>query len=193
MNVLIIYAHPNPKSFCHAIVEKVQAACQHAGHVVRVRDLYVLNFNPLLTAQDFITFKEGKVPSDIALEQDEIKWANLLIVVNPVWWTSMPAILKGYFDRVFSYGFSFKAGLDGGSVGLLTDKKAYIFNTLGNSTQMYGDSGMFRSMTQTISEGVFEFAAIKVLGHKYFTSVPSSTHEQRQEMLKEVEAIISSL
>lgn len=191
MNILIVYAHPNPKSFCHAILDTVQQALIAQGHEVHVRDLYALNFNPILSGADFVSFKSGKIPTDISVEQVEIRWAHIIVVINPVWWTSMPAILKGYFDRVFSYGFAFGAGTDGRVKGLLADKKVFIFNTMGNSREMYDQSGMFKSMIQTISQGVFEFSAMHVLGHHFFTSVTSSTPQQRESMLKEAEAIVS--
>ncbi len=193
MNVLVLYAHPNPKSFCHAILEVAVKTFEGEGHSVHVRDLYALKFNPILDASDFMAFKEGKTPLDIASEQDEIRWSDVIVIVFPIWWASMPAILKGYFDRVFSYGFSFGKGPGGSVVGLLSGKKVYIFNTLGNTEDSYQNLGMFKSISQTMEEGVLKFSAMQVMGHKYFSSVPSLTHDQRQSMLEEVKSIVMDL
>lgn len=192
MNVLIVYAHPNPKSFCHAIMETAKEAFEKKGGIVRVRDLYALHFNPVLTSSDFISLKQGQVPDDIAIEQEQVKWAKLIVMIYPIWWTSMPAILKGYLDRVFSNGFAFIAGPQGAK-GLLPDKNVYLINTLGNSHESYAQSGMFESLSQTLEVGVFEFSSMPVIGHTYLSSVPSVTHEARVDMLNEVKRIVENI
>ena len=101
MNYLVVYAHPNPKSFCHAIKEEVVACIKKKGENCEVRDLYQMGFNPVLGSSDFVQFLQKKTPEDIQKEQDLIRQADILVFVYPVWWFSMPAILKGYIDRVF--------------------------------------------------------------------------------------------
>ncbi|RMH80373.1 MAG: flavodoxin family protein [Acidobacteria bacterium] len=182
---LIVYAHPNPKSFNHAIKDRVRQVLESKGHV-EVRDLYELSFNPILSSRDFETLLSGGVPLDIALEQDYIKKSELLVFVYPIWWTGMPAILKGYIDRVFSYGFAY-AERDGQLVGLLTDKKVIIINTLGASELDYVPSGMEECLKKTTDLGVFNFCGMQVLKHIFLYSVPTVSHEERVNMLDRVQ------
>ena len=97
MKHLIIYAHPTLIVFCHAIlesVEKKKKVVKIKGHEVKIKDLYAVNFNPTLQPADFEAFGKGEIPSDIKNEQEEIKWADLITFIYPIWWASMPAILK---------------------------------------------------------------------------------------------------
>jgi NAD(P)H dehydrogenase (quinone) len=100
MKALILYAHPNPKSFCAAMKETLVKELKEKGHEVRIRDLYEIGFNPVLHADDFNEFFQNRVPADIKEEQDHIAWADLLVFVYPTWWIGMPAILKGYIGRI---------------------------------------------------------------------------------------------
>lgn len=126
MKHVIVYAHPNTESFNHAILETVKKELEEKGHEVRVRDLYELNFNPVLGASDFISFSQGNTPADIKEEQEHISWADSITFIYPVWWAGLPAILKGYVDRVFSHGFAYAYG-ENGIEKLLSGKKDYYY------------------------------------------------------------------
>ena len=122
MNILIIYAHPqSPNSFNHAICETIKNSVEQAGHMVKVRDLYALEFNPVLSA---VELSVKNAPVEVLIEQNFIHWADMLVFVYPLWWGGMPAIMHGYLDRVFSYGFAYTSGANG-SVGLLNNKRIY--------------------------------------------------------------------
>jgi len=84
MKTLVIYAHPNPKSFNAAIKDTLVEELTNKGHEVRVRDLYEMNFNPILSGRDFEQMQSGNMPQDIAEEQKHITWADTLILVYPV-------------------------------------------------------------------------------------------------------------
>lgn len=183
--ITLIYAHPNPKSFNHAIKEEVLNLLNSKGLQYQLRDLYALNFNPVLSAKDFETFLSGDVPEDIKKEQEIIGASDLLVFIYPVWWTGMPAILKGYIDRVFSYGFAYEER-DGELVGLLSDKKAVIINTLGASELDYRPSGMEDCLIKTTDIGIFKFCGIEVLKHLFLYSVPYITEDERKAMLERV-------
>ena len=109
MKYLVVYAHPNPKSFCHAIKEEIVVRLKEQGAIVDVRDLYQMGFNPVLSANDFMQLAQKKIPADIQKEQDLVAGADTIIFIYPVWWFSMPAILKGYVDRVFMRGLDRKS------------------------------------------------------------------------------------
>jgi len=188
---LIVYAHPNPASFNHAIKETVIRVLKERKQDIRVRDLYALHFDPVLKADDFQTFLEGKVPGDIAIEQGHVHWADQLTFIYPVWWGRMPAVTCGYLDRVFSKGFAYDYGPNG-PVGLLPGKKVYAFSTMGAPLSAYEASGMMKSMKQTIDEETFQFCGMEMTGHQYFGSVPTVTDAERKKMLEEVAALAAA-
>lgn len=120
MNVLIVYAHPEPRSFNAALKDAAAAALVEAGHQVQVSDLYAMNFNPVVQLSEFPqranpdhfhlqreqrnAVLTGTVAPDVAAEHAKLIWADLIIFQFPLWWGSMPAIMKGWVDRVFSVG-----------------------------------------------------------------------------------------
>jgi len=189
MNNLVVFAHPNSNSFGKGIVDAVVKASEETGNNVRVRDLYEIGFDPILKPSDFEAFQSGKVPEDIIAEQEHIKWADVITFVYPVWWTSFPAMLKGYVDRVFSYGFAYEY-VDGAPNGLLKGKKGLMFCTTGTPNEIYAANGMHNSMKQTTDQGIFNFSGIEEVKHTFFGSVPHVTDETREEYLKEVTKIV---
>lgn len=189
MNNLIVFAHPNSKSFGKGIVDAAVKASKEKGANVKVRDLYEIGFDPILKPSDFATFQRGEVPEDISVEQEHIKWADIITFVYPVWWTSLPAMLKGYVDRVFSYGFAYES-VNGAQNGLLKGKKALLFCTTGASQEDYASNGMHKSMKQTTDQGIFNFSGIEEVKHTFFASVPYVSAETRKDYLEEVEIII---
>lgn len=189
MNHLVVFAHPNPKSFGKGIVDAVVKASEEKGANVTVRDLYKIGFDPVLKASDFVAFQSGKVPEDIAIEQEYVKQADVITFVYPVWWVSFPAILKGYVDKVFSNGFAFEA-VDGVPRGLLKGKKGLAFGTTGTPSEIYAENGMHNSIKQTINEGIFNFTGFEEIKHTFFGAVPYVTEETRKEYLEEVKKIV---
>jgi len=189
MKYLILYAHPNPKSFNHAILETVQAELKNAGREVSLRDLYAQNFNPVLSANDLAGMMQGQLQPEVKAEQEFVSSADLIIVIYPLWWAGMPAILKGYIDRVFTEGFAYR--IDGPDLrGLLTGKKVLLITTTGAPQEMYEASGMFKSMAQTTGEGIFQFTGMELIEHKYLCAIPYLTDENRKKMLEEVRSLV---
>lgn len=183
---LIIRALHRDTSFLSQGVDRLQEKLlEDRENTVEIRDLYELQFNPVLTTEDFEALKSGHLPEDIRREQDHITRADFIWVVFPIWWTSMPAVLKGYIDRVFLSGFAYKMEGDR-PVGLLTNKKVAILNSMGMSREEYKASGMFDALALTIDKGVFEFAGMEVVAHRYYTSIMSAGDEQREEYFREL-------
>jgi NAD(P)H dehydrogenase (quinone) len=185
MKHLIIYSHPNPKSFNHAILETYTLALAAGGHEVRVRDLYKLNFDPVLKARELAGFVKGKYPKDIKIEQTHVRWSEIITLIGPIWWGGFPANLRGYMERVFCLGFAY----DKTPRGLLADKKIFSINTIGAPAKVYEDAGLFKAMDKLSDEIVFSFCAFKIIGHKYFSSVTTCSPAERENMLAEVERI----
>lgn len=188
MKYLIIYAHPNPKSFCHALKEEIQAQIKLQGGQYLLRDLYALGFAPVLSSADFVEFLQHKTPPDILKEQELIRDAGTLIFIYPVWWFGMPAILKGYIDRVFIRGFAYdtKGNL---IIGLLKGKKVMVFNTTGGPGFAYFLFGYKSAIKTCIDIGTFKFCGMKVILHKFFHAVPVITDAARKKMLASIKNI----
>jgi NAD(P)H dehydrogenase (quinone) len=131
LNVSIILAHPNPKSFNHAIAGTAVARLQKNGHAALFHDLYAERFDPLLSFPEISI--EAELPPDIGRHCDEIRSADGIIIVHPNWWGQPPAILKGWVDRVMRPGVAYKFLEDdqgeGIPVGLLKARAAIVFNT----------------------------------------------------------------
>lgn len=192
MKHLILYAHPNPKSFNHAILNTTVETLQANHHEVVVRDLYTLGFDPVLKSEDFMTFQSGNIPADIKVEQDYISEADVITFIYPVWWTGLPALLKGYVDRVFSYGFAYAYDGEGNQLQLLKGKKGFTVKTHGNLNEYYDATGMTSSLIQTTDTGIFEFVGIEPVGHIALGGVVSVDDESRQQMLEKLKQTIAT-
>lgn len=126
MHVLIVYAHPEPDSFNGAMKDLAVSTLTGAGHQVVVSDLYAQHFNPVAGSGDFTARADparldmgaeqahaaltGGFAPDVQREMDRLLAADLLILQFPFWWYSVPAILKGWIDRVFAYGVTYDFG-----------------------------------------------------------------------------------
>ena len=126
MNVLIVHAHPSANSFNAALKNLAVEVFTANGHAVVVSDLVAQKFNPVTSADDFsevdgdsyysipkaqlVAFEAGTTSPDIAAEQDKVDAADLILFQFPMWIYSMPAILKGWVERVMSFGYSHNVG-----------------------------------------------------------------------------------
>ncbi len=187
MNYLIIYGHPNPKSFNHALKEALETALKQKGKVV-TRDLYAINFDPMLSAYDLSALQEGTIPNDLQEEQKYVEWADTLFFIFPLWWGGPPAILKGYIDRIFCKGFAYDHGPKG-LQQLLPGKKLQMITTIGESRKSYETSGMFDSLTQTMGQIISDYSGMELLPIKFLASVTVISDGERKNMLKEIEAM----
>lgn len=191
MKHLIVYAHPHADSFNRAILNTAVEALEAQGHEVVVRDLYALEFQPVLSAADTASMRAGQNPQDIATEQKFITDADAITFIYPIWWTGLPAILKGYVDRVFAYGFAYASG-EAGIEKLLTGKKGLIINTHGTPSDIYDQIGMTAGMKMTSDVGIFEFVGIESVDHLFFGSIGYLDDAAYQSMLEQVKQTVST-
>lgn len=191
MNVLIVYAHPNPASFNRAILEVVDATLRDHGHATRVRDLYAMHCRAVLDGEDLLRNWRGDLPADTRREQDAVRWAGGLVFVYPIWWFGPPAILKGWIDRVFTRTFAFDFGPDG-MMGLLTQEKALIINTLGGDAATYQRERWHELLVRPMAEGVLGACGIRTVLHRAFYQVPTVSQAERQAMLEDVRALAAA-
>jgi putative NADPH-quinone reductase len=108
MRLLLVYCHPVAESFTAAVRDAALAGLREAGHEVRVTDLYAENFNPVMSRQDRLEYHNMEINTrHVADHVANLRWAEGLVFVFPTWNSSLPAMLKGWFDRVWVHGVGF--------------------------------------------------------------------------------------
>ena len=189
MNVLIVYAHPEPRSLNGSLRDFAVRRLQEAGHRVQVSDLYAMRWNPVVDRQDDLAFQAGErfdvseaskqaydnntQSADITAEQDKLRWADVLILQFPLWWFTMPAILKGWIDRVYACGFAYGVGEHSDhrwgnryGEGTLQGKRAMLIVTTGGWESHYaprGINGPIDDLLFPIQHGVLHYPGFSVL------------------------------
>lgn len=191
MKALIIYANYKEQSFTAAIRDRLAETFHQNGHEVVVRDLYEIKFNPVLSKRDLESIDNEIFPIDIMNEQKFIQWADLICFVYPIWWSGMPAILKGYVERVLVMGYAFEFAGDV-VIPKLQNKKIAIFNTTGFKN-VYKDKVKLDALNTITQDCIFGFCGMQTVEHKYFTAISKATEEDKKAIFEEVEAIATSL
>jgi NAD(P)H dehydrogenase (quinone) len=220
MKILTVIANPNPKSFCHAVLEQFTQGLKEAGHTSEVVDLYAIRFDPVFRTRDFASYvhesmpleilnemnlkervldvaggplqrmiasfwlrdKDSRAiakfihqqrPKDVSTQWEKVKNAQGLAFIAPVYWCHFPAIMKGWFERVFSYGDAYALTEEGwtgkmkGRVPLLQHEKALIINTTLFSEEDYKAS-LEAPMTRIIDDWGLRYPGVKKVEHVYF-------------------------
>ena len=149
------------------------------GHVVRVRDLYDIGFDPVATAKDLAAGHSGDYADDVRTEQQHLLWADVVSFISPIWWLSFPAILKGYIDRVLVDGFAYAHGVGKKhTAGLLKNKRGLIISTSGSTQENFKESGKLGAILLTQDKYTLEFCNIQVVEHLHFGPVGSRLTEE---------------
>jgi len=236
MKILIVFAHPNSKSFCHAILKQFTRGLEEAGHTYEVVDLYAIHFDPVFRTNDFASYvhesmpkeilddmnlrqyvlnaaggpvrrffaslflkgKDSKAvarfihdfrPRDVKEQWEKVKSAQGLVFIAPVYWCHFPAIMKGWFERVFSYGDAYSLTSTGwkgemkGRVPLLTHEKALIISTTLFCESDY-KNGLEMPMTRIIDDWGLRYPGVKKVEHVYFYGVPVVENDVRLQYLE---------
>jgi len=186
MKHLIIYSHFNSDSFTKAITDKLVDESSVKGHEIKIVDLYADKFDPVLNASDMLP--EVETPKDILAYQELIKWADHYSVVYPLWWGQMPAILKGFIDRVFANGVAFQYGAEGPK-GLLEGRSARLIINTGTPDVYYAQSGMHDAQVRVNDAGVFGFCGIDTQ-IKFFGDVAMGSDDLRKGYLDQVAKLV---
>ena len=186
--ILWISAHPEPRSLNGSLRDDSIAHLRRSGHTVLESDLYAMGWNPVVQAQDGghspddldlfhvsadtrAAYLSGSQSPDVAAEQAKLRQADAIVVQFPLWWYSMPAILKGWFDRVFVSGFAF--GMDPVTgrrlrfeQGPFVGKRALVVTTLGDRPHAIGPrgkSGELHELLFGLLHGTFAYTGMSVL------------------------------
>lgn len=188
--ILIIQGNPKAESYCDALAEAYEKGASNAGAEVRKLDLNKLDFNPNL---EFGYGKEAELEEDLVRAQQWIKWADHLVFVYPNWWGSMPALLKGFIDRVFVPGFAFKYR-KGSALWdkLLQGKSAHLIVTMDTPIWYYSLIGKKPGFHQ-MKKAILGFCGIAPVRITSLSPVKQSTDERRKHWLIDVEQLGTKL
>lgn len=204
MKVLLIYAHPQPRSLNGTLKDFAVQHLHNAGHEVQVSDLYAMRWKAGFDADDSSAppvgefwrstldskqaFEQGAQSADIVAEQEKLLWADTVIFQFPLWWFSMPAIMKGWIDRVYANGFAYGVGEqsdrhwgDRYGEGTLAGKRAMLVVTTGGWEEHYaprGINGPINDILFPIQHGMLFYPGFEVLPPLVFYRT-EKTDEQR--------------
>ena len=211
MKIFIVHAHPEPQSFCSAMKDTAVETFQKLGHEVQVSDLHQMKWNPVASGDDFEvrsqpdylvyaleqreSYKSGQLSPDIQAEIEKLKWCDLLIFNFPMYWFSVPAILKGWIDRVFVSGFCY-GGKRFYDQGGLKGKKGLLAFTLGGREHMFGQDkihGDMQTMLRPILRGSMAYVGLSVLPSFIGWHVPYISDEDRHTLLEEYRSYLTNL
>ncbi|MBS1718443.1 MAG: NAD(P)H-dependent oxidoreductase [Armatimonadetes bacterium] len=179
--ILIVFAHPEIKSFNGSLLRFAVRALEQHGHTVETSELFQMGFNPVSGPHDFdhpvdkeyFSYSEEQKRAvsqtsfapDVAVEQDKVSRADVVIFHFPLWWFSMPGIMKGWVDRVFAHGYAYGGGRwfdDGPFAG----KRAMLIVSTGGARAAYGEHGLQGDIDQIlwpIHHGILRFTGFDVL------------------------------
>lgn len=197
--VLIVSAHPEQASFCSSLKNSAIEYLLANNCEVKESDLYRMNFNPVGDKSDFKAnenngffkyqqeqmnaYQHNLFEDELKLEMDKLVWCDVLIFNFPLWWFGLPAMLKGWVDRVFAMGFAYGGGKGVYESGVFKNKTAFVIMTTGGPEQAYGYNGKNGSMNTIlfpIQHGMFYFTGMTVLPPFISWGPARMTEEERK-------------
>lgn len=239
MKVLTVYAHPNPTSFCHAVLDEFTRGLADAGHTCEVVDLHAIKFDPVFGRDDYAFFAHESVPQellnetelresmiamsggpirrrvagrwlrdkplpellklvakqrpkDVLAQQEKVAAADGLAFIAPIMWMNFPAILRGWMERVFTYGFVYTMTRDAWLRGDLSGRqpqlkhaKALIMTPTFFRESDYRDSGFRAAIERLVDDFGFRYPGIEQVEHVYFYAVEAAGDATRRDYLQQ--------
>ncbi|UIO43856.1 NAD(P)H-dependent oxidoreductase [Brevibacillus brevis] len=186
MNILVIIGHPDPESYCSALAHAYMEGAKGKTAQIRTIDLSQIAFDPNLK---YGYRKRTELEDDLKEAQDLIRWADHLVIVYPTWWGTMPAILKGFFDRVLLSGFAYKYR-EGSSLWdkLLTGKTAHLIVTM-DFPSWYNRLIYWQAGHLVMKRNILKFCGIKPVKVTEISGVNASSDEKRKKWLEKVKQL----
>lgn len=205
MRAHIVHAHPEPKSFTAAMRDVAAGELRAMGYGVTISDLYAMKFNPVLSRDDFTQLRrpehlaytaeqrnawyKGHLAPDIKAEADLTLAADLLVLTFPVYWFGMPAIMKGWIDRIFLSGPFYTGAAQYGAAGM-KGKRALVAASLGGREHMFGPRGLHGELATGMLRHLL-WGSLGVVGYDvvepYFAfHAPFVEPAERQAMLEKL-------
>ena len=153
MHVYVLFAHPSHHSFTKEVLDAFKRGLQDAGHTFEIGDLYEMGFE---SDMDFVQYNremgsdpDAPVPEDVQAEQARISKADALASIYPVWWSDGPAKLKGWFDRVWTYGYAYFLE-EGDRKSKICIEKALVLCAAGHTVEHLEETGIAESMRRVM-------------------------------------------
>lgn len=175
MKHAIIFAHPRAHSFTGSVANAYADAVAAQGHSVITRDLYRMDFDPRLSEEE-LPFAENIRPrSDVATERQLLSDVNVFVLAYPLWLNAPPAMLKGYLDRVFGYGFAY--GRDGRSEPLLQGRSLITFSSSGAPLHWVRETGALEAIGKLFDSYFAELCGLSFLEHVHFGAIVPNIRE----------------
>jgi NAD(P)H dehydrogenase (quinone) len=176
MKHVVILAHPNPASFNASVAQAYVLAATALGHTVLVRDLYAMDFDPRLSAIE-LPFAENFEPgADVRAERSLLGDADVYALVYPLWLNAPPAIMKGYLERVFGWGFAY--GRDGhGTEPLLAGKRLISFSSSGAPQRWVEESGAMQAIRALFDSHFATICGLTAVDHIHFGHIVPGIRE----------------
>ena len=160
---LVVPAHPDAESLTHALAREVTAALSGDERSAELVDLAAEAFDPRFTRADLLHYRgEGPTPLDVVGEQARLDRAQQLVLVFPVCWWSMPALLKGWIDRVFINGWAFEYSRSGRLVPKLDKLSVHLLAVAGGDADGYERHGYAKALRTQIERGIFGFCGASI-------------------------------
>lgn len=189
MHALIVISHPKKDSFTHALAAEVAHGVAEAGrhHIVEIADLAAEGFSPSFSAQDhdYIAGK-AEMPADVAAEIKRIERADAVVLVYPVYWWSFPALLKGWIDRVFTYGWAYGNGGADAPDKQLDRFHIHLIGNGASSIRTYARRGYWGAMRTQIDLGIFDYCGAKVMTSEILSSAETGFPEGHLETARRI-------
>lgn len=169
MKHAVIVSHPVRESFTLSVAGAYAAAAAELGHQVLSRDLYRMNFDPRLGAAE-LPLAPGFAPApDAAAERQLLAGADVFALIYPLWLDTPPAMLKGYLERVFGYGFAY--GGEGGTQPLLTGRRLIVFTSSGAPLSWMEETGAFAALRTLFDDYFAQVCGLTLLEHVHVGGV----------------------
>jgi NAD(P)H dehydrogenase (quinone) len=158
-HVLVVYCHPTRTSFCGSVLARLTQGLVAAGHSFEVADLHAEDFEPVFLASDYTQFEGGTLPARILDEQARVDRCDALAFVAPIWWLGLPAMLKGWFDRVWSNGWAYEFENDPEGSLLRPRPFAFVF-TAGGSQGSWARHGYDAALDTILRHGILGWCGV---------------------------------
>ena len=197
MNYLFVRSHPYDGSWNVAAIKAMEEECKRKGYEVRETDLIADGFDPVMRVEDIDAWRRHTYADPMVKGyQEDVAWADVLVFVFPIWWGTMPAILKGYIDKVFLNEFAFVPSADGSMNGLLTDKKAIVVCTMQYPYEAWKKDGRFRDPVDSLVINLLcGDCGIECIGYKTFHQMSTTVkeHSGREITAKYIEECVQMI
>ena len=195
MKTLIIYNHPHEGSFCSAIRDAVQSGLDTGGHTFKLINLDADGFDPVMREKDLKAFVEGGKSGEAVIDGvdplvlsyvEKMKWAERIVMIFPIWWMTMPAMTKGFIDKVIFPGMAYKM-TDGKLVSMLSKLKQIVIITTMNTPAAIYETNFGNSLEGSLIKGTFNQIGIHDIRWISLNMVKHVGDEKRWLWLDEIE------